>query len=317
VNDDDATEDALREVLRSVRLEASLMSRIVLTSPFAVRTRALPRAIFHAVAAGRCRLTLEDSRSTTIELGPGDVALLAHGQAHEIHDDHGVKPADVAQLPVSDDRSAVALLEHGGGGPATRIVCGYFTLQHAASQTMLQAMPAVVRATGPADRGVGPWIDQTIELLAEALDRNAPGSDEIVTRLTDVLVIHVLRDCVRQAPEQGGGWLSALRDERIGRALATMHRRPGGNWTVSNLATRAGMSRSSFFARFSELVGEPPARYLARWRVSVAADLMARESLSVGQLAERVGYASEDAFARVFKRFMGVTPVQFRRSART
>lgn len=312
----DGTEEALREVLRSVRLEASLMSRIVLTSPFAIETHSLPRAIFHAVAAGRCRLTLEGAEATSVELGAGDVALLAHGQAHRIHDDTGVAAANVATLPIADARSSVALLEHGGGGPATRIICGYFTLQHAAGQTMLQAMPAVVRATGQADRGVGAWIEQTVDTLADALHRDAPGSDEIVTRLTDVLVIHLLRDCVRQAPEQGGGWLSALRDERIGRALATMHRRPGGNWTVSTLATRAGMSRSSFFARFSELVGEPPARYLARWRVSVAADLMARESLSVGQLAQRVGYASEDAFSRVFKRFMGVTPVQFRRTAR-
>lgn len=299
-----------------MRLESSLMSRIVLTSPFAVSSQPLPYAVFHAVAAGRCQLALDDADASSVELGPGDVALLAHGQAHRIHEGRLDTATSVATLPTKDTRSAVATLEHGGGGPATRIICGYFTLQHAASTTMLQAMPSLVRAAGRADGGVAAWIEHTVVQLADALDRDAPGSDEIVARLTDVLVIHVLRDCVRQAPEEGGGWLSALRDERIGRALATMHRRPSGNWTVSTLATRAGMSRSSFFARFSELVGEPPARYLARWRVSVAADLMARESLSVGQLAERVGYASEDAFARVFKRFMGVTPLQFRRSAR-
>jgi AraC-like DNA-binding protein len=303
------SEEALREVLKSVRLDACLMSRVILTAPWAVDSPAIERAVFHAVAQGECRLQLTESPDEEVELRKGDVALLAHGQAHRIHDGRGAAYESVGNLRLANGRAAVATFEHGGGGDETRIICGSFTLQHAAAETMMRAMPSLLKVSAR----VGEWIESTVTLLSDALDQGAPGSEEVVARLTDVLVIHVLGDCVRQAPTSAGGWLSALRDERIGRALATMHRRPDENWTVRNLATRAGMSRSSFFARFSELVGEPPARYLARWRVSVAADLMSRESLSVSQLAERVGYTSEDAFTRVFKRFMGMTPVQFRR----
>jgi AraC family transcriptional regulator, alkane utilization regulator len=184
---------------------------------------------------------------------------------------------------------------------------------------MLAALPPVLHAKGQASRdgrpapGVGAWLDTTIDMLAQELDRHAPGAEIMVARFTDVLVMHLLRVCVEQAPDRGGGWLSALRDERIGRAIATMHKQPAGKWTATNLASRAGMSRSSFFQRFNELVGEPPARYLARWRMWVAADLLRGESLSMGELAERVGYASEDAFSRVFKKIIGVSPVQYRR----
>lgn len=291
------------------------MSRIECRSPWAVRTKGMPAAIFHAVASGRARLSLEGSLSSTVELGTGEVALLAHGQAHRIeHVEHvPATPTDVASLAPIDAGAAIRSYACGGSGEPTRIICGSFTLQHAAAETMLRAMPPLLRAPASAPGGVGAWIETTVSQLADALGRDTPGSDAIVDKLTEVLVIQVLRACVEQAPRQGGGWLGALRDERIGRALAHMHGQPDGDWSVDRLATTAGMSRSSFCARFSELVGESPARYLARWRVAVAADIISRETVSLGELACRVGYGSEDAFSRVFKRFMGVTPLQFRR----
>ncbi|MCA9709950.1 MAG: AraC family transcriptional regulator [Myxococcales bacterium] len=307
-----AVEDALREVLRSVRLEASVMSRAHLRSPWAVATRGLPRAIFHAVVEGECHLGAEGS-SESLHLRPGDVALLTRGSAHVLSDGGGSIPAPLGQLAMRRDGSCVDTLEYGGRGDQTRIICGSFVLRHAAGELMLAALPPVLHARGQGTGGLGAWLDTTIDMLAHELERSAPGAEIMVARLTDILVMHLLRACVEQAPERGGGWLSALRDERIGRAIATMHHDPAGKWTASSLASRAGMSRSSFFARFNELVGEPPARYLARWRMWVAADLLERESLSLGELAERVGYSSEDAFSRVFKKVVGVSPVQYRR----
>lgn len=314
-----AVDDALREVLRSVRLETSVMSRAHLRSPWAVSTRGLPRAIFHAVVEGECHLRPEGVPGA-LHLRPGHVALLSQGHAHVLSDGGGSIPAPLSSLPMRDDGSCVGTLVYGGSGTQTRIICGSFVLRHAAGDAMLAALPPVLHARGSgseraeaAPGGVGAWLDTTIDMLARELDRRAPGAEAMVARLTDVLVMHLLRACVEQAPELGGGWLSALRDERISRAIATMHKQPAGKWTAESLAGRAGMSRSSFFQRFTELVGEPPARYLARWRMWVAADLLRREDLSLAELAERVGYASEDAFSRVFKKVVGMSPAQYRR----
>ena len=314
MEDDRLVDQALREVLRSVHLEASVMSRAHLRSPFAVASQALSRAVFHAVASGECELEIE-GQAEPISLQAGDVALLTRGDAHVLRHGRRVRPDSMSTLPLQDDGTCVQTLVHGGDGDETRIICGTFEIRHAASDVMLASLPPHMHARGRSPGGVGAWLDTTITMLATELDRTAPAALGMVARFTDVLVMHLIQACVDQAPERGGGWLSALRDERIGRAIATIHHDPAGQWTASNLASRAGMSRSSFFARFSELVGEPPARYLARWRVWVAADLIERERLSVGELAGRVGYASDDAFSRVFKRVMGVSPVQFRRQA--
>jgi len=288
------------------------MSRAHLRMPWAVASRSLSRAIFHAVVEGECHLSVED-QDEPLHLRPGDVALLTGGNAHVMSDGGGSIPAPLEHLSMKDDGSCVATLEFGGQGDRTRLICGSFVLRHAGGDAMLAALPPLLHAHGRPNGGVGAWLDTTIDMLAQELSRGSPGSEAMIARLTDVLVMHLLRACVEQAPERGGGWLSALRDERIGRAIATMHHDPAGKWTATTLASRAGMSRSSFFARFNELVGEPPARYLARWRMWVAADLLQREQLSMGELAERVGYSSEDAFSRVFKKAHGMSPGQYRR----
>jgi AraC-like DNA-binding protein len=309
-----SADPALRDVLRSVNLRSSVMSRAILRAPFAVRSEPLPRAVFHAVVEGSCMMEL-DGHPAALEVGPGDVVLLTHGDGHVFCRGDALT-SNIAHLPHHDDGTCVTTLIHGGDGEEIKVICGTFEMQHAASDVMFTSLPAHLHAKGKRGPGVGAWLETSIQMLAQELDKNAPNAEATVAKLTDVLVMHLLRACIEQAPDRGGGWLSALRDARIGKAIATMHRDPSGNWTATELARTAGMSRSSFFARFSELVGEPPAKYLARWRVSVAADLMARESLSMGELAERVGYASEDAFSKVFKRVMGVSPGEFRRQAR-
>lgn len=309
----ETVDPALRDVLRSVNLRSSVMSRAILREPFSVRSDAIPRAVFHAVARGSCLIDL-GPKTPPVALEAGDVVLLTHGDAHVLARGEALT-SNIASLPHHDDGTCVATLVHGGDGDEVTIICGTFEMQHPASDVMFAFLPAHLHARGSAGPGLGAWLDTSIQMLAQELDANAPNAEATIAKFTDILVMHLLRACVEQAPSRGGGWLSALRDPRIGRAIATMHRDPSGDWTATALARAAGMSRSSFFARFSELVGEPPAKYLARWRVSVAADLIEREPLSVGELAERVGYASEDAFSKVFKRVMGVSPVEFRRQA--
>lgn len=310
----DELDCSLTDVLQSVRLETGFISRAMMRAPFAVHTDGLPVPIFHAVASGTCWFRRDgDDEGHTLEVG--DVVLLTRGDGHVLADAPGRVTVPLSTLPATQRRSHVDLVESRGRGPESHVLCGSFAFRHAASEAMLSLLPPLV-VVRDRESTLVPWLARTLETLDAELDRDMPGSEVLITRLVDVLVVHVLRRCVL-AGSARGGWSSALRDPKIGRALALVHRRPEAEWTASSLAAQVGMSRSAFFARFTELVGEPPAQYVTRWRMHVAADLMADARLSLGQLAERVGYGSEDAFSKVFKRTMGVSPGQYRRQLRT
>jgi AraC-like DNA-binding protein len=312
--DDDASLDrALADILHSVRLESALLSRACLHAPFGVASSGVGRPIFHAVARGSIVLRrVADGEDHRLERG--DVAVLTRGDAHVISDAPDRVVVPLATLPVTRTRSQVAQVGVPDEADAS-VLCGSFGFQHAAGEAMLGLLPPVVVVRERGGEVVG-WLAQTLTMLDAELDRDLPGSTAMVTRLVDLLVAHVLRRAVLDAPLEAGGWLCALRDPKIGRALAEIHRRPDHDWTASSLAGAIGMSRSAFFARFSELVGEPPAQYLTRWRMQVAADLMGDGQLSLGQLAQRVGYGSEDAFSKMFKRHMGCSPGAYRRQLR-
>lgn len=304
---------SLGDVLSSVRLETGFISRAILRAPFAVHSDGLAMPIFHAVASGTCCVR-RDGDDEHHMLETGDVVLLTRGHGHVLADSPGRIAVPLRTLSMTQRRSHVDLVETRGGGAESHVLCGSFSFRHAASDAMLARLPPLVVVRDRAPTMV-PWLAQSLEMLDAELDRDVPGSGVMIHRLVDMLVIHVLRRCVLGAGGSGG-WLSALRDPKIGRALALVHRRPDGEWTAHSLATKVGMSRSGFFARFTDLVGEPPAQYVTRWRMHVAADLMTDDDLSLGQLAQRVGYGSEDAFSKVFKRTMGVSPGQYRRQLR-
>jgi AraC-like DNA-binding protein len=305
---DDLLDAALADILQSVRLHSALLSRACMRAPFGVASRGIGRPIFHAVAKGTILLRREHER-TGHRLEAGDIAVLTRGDGHVIADAPDRVTVPLTSLPITRSRSQIDQVGHPGEHD-THVLCGSFGFQHAAGEAMIGLLPEVV-VVRDREGGVVPWLAQTLALLDAELDRDVPGSAAIVTRLVDLLVAQVLRRAVLAAPIGAGGWLSALRDPKIGRALAAIHRRPEAEWTASSLAAEVGMSRSAFFSRFTEVVGEPPAQYLTRWRMQVAADLMSDERLSLGQLAERVGYGSEDAFSKVFKRHMGCSPGQY------
>ncbi len=302
--------DALSRILRSVRLGSSLISRARLTAPWGVRSPGAPRAIFHAVLRGRC-FVRRDGDAEATPLGPGDVVVLAHGDAHVMSDDPSTRPASIDLLRPRRD-GALPLLEHGGGGTETRLICGKFELDHDGGAALLRLLPPLLHARADGAE-LAPWVDTTLRMLEAEVEREDAGVAEMLSRLTDILFVQVLRRHVASAPTQARGWLAALRDPQIGQALALIHAEPASRWSASTLASRVGLSRTRFFEQFTEAVGEPPARYLARWRVHNATDLMRRGSLSTAAVAELVGYSSEDAFTKVFKRHLGVSPSAFRR----
>jgi AraC-like DNA-binding protein len=306
--------DPLSRILRALRLGSSVVSRSHLSAPWAIESPGGDCAIFHAVVEGRCWLRrLVDA--DPIALGEGDVVVLTHGDPHVVSSTPRGRPAPLSALKRTRMSGGVAVLEHGGGGAATRIICGKFRLEHDGGGTVLALLPPLLHAPA-GTAALGPWIDTTLRLLDGEIDGADLGIEAMLARLTDVLFVQVLRrHFARGVGERG--WLAAVQDPIIGRALALVHDEPGGPWSAGELGARVGLSRTRFFERWSELMGEPPARYVARWRVHAAIDLMRRQGLSTAQVAERVGYSSEDAFNKVFKRHVGVSPSVFRRRLRT
>jgi len=299
--------DALSEILLSMRLVSSVISRARFTAPWAVRTTGARGAIFHVVMEGRCWLR-DGPTGERVELGAGDLVLLSHGGAHVICDSPDTSPeVPIAELPRNEGKRVV----HGGGGQATSILCGTFRLDHAAASTLLAALPPIVRVS----RGTTPvveWFDTTLRMVEATMDAVEPGGEAITSRLLDVLFAQLLRSCAASLPATG--WLTAVHDPQIGRALALIHRDPGALFTVEGLARQAGLSRSVFYERFTTLLDEPPAKYLARWRVMTGADLLRRSPVDLASLATQLGYGSEDAFSRTFKRHYGLTPREFRKA---
>jgi AraC-like DNA-binding protein len=318
------TTDALAEVLRHVRLESSVFARAALWAPWAVSTNGLDGGIFHAVVRGRA-VAIPSARAgkagdaRPIELGPGDVVLLPYGDPHVMADRAGRRAVPIRGRVRTPEGGGVGVLSIDGGGEETSLVCGRFDVERARPadgegarppHPLLGLLPRVVhlRADDPA---LAPWLPPLVAALAFELDHPQPGGSTVITRLADVLVVHAIRACVR-AGTTDGGWLGALRDPRIAHALDLLHARPHEAWTAASLAEAVGMGRSAFFDRWSALVGEPPAQYLARWRMHLAERSLRRGDGSVAEIGRRVGYDSEAAFSRAFKRLVGVAPSSLR-----
>lgn len=303
--------DSLAFVLRSLRLESAVLWGARLTGRWGVRTTGLSSGamLFHGVVEGRAFVT-RDADGRAWELGPGDVVVLPRADAHTMTSEAGGHAVPIGQLP-RKDHGRLPTLEHGTRGELTRILCGSFMLDHPARSSVIDLLPGAMVAT-PASPATRTWALATLALAAEELERE--GQTSRTTSLADALLTHVLSETGAREDAPASGLLAAARDAQIGRALAMVHADPSQDWTAADLATKVGMSRTRFFDRFSELVGEPPARYVARWRVHAAADLLRRGSLSMTEVAEKVGYSSEDALARAFKRHVGVAPGEYRRA---
>ena len=318
--------DALAEVLRLVRLESSVFARAALFAPWAVSTNGLDGGLFHAVVRGRCVAipgvppgAKKAKETRPLELGAGDVLLLPYGDPHVMADRVGRRAVPIRGRVRTPEAGGVGLLSIDGGGEETSLVCGRFDVERARAtgaddarppHPLLGLLPRVVhlRASDPT---LAPWLPPLVAALAFELDHPQPGSSAVITRLADVLVVHAIRACVREGTTDGG-WLGALRDPRVARALDLLHARPHEPWTASSLAEAVGMGRSAFFERWSALVGEPPAQYLARWRMHLAARALRGREGSVAEIGRRVGYDSEAAFSRAFKRLVGVAPSSLR-----
>ena len=193
------------------------------------------------------------------------------------------------------------------------MICGAVRFDHPAAHQLVRLLPRLIciKAWGSPQME---WIQSTLHLMATEARELRPGGETIITRLADILVIQTIRSWMAEDPLAQTGWLGALQDKQIGYAILLIQRDPARAWTVASLADEVAMSRSAFAARFKELVGEPPMQYITRWRMNVALTWLKGEDVSLGDLANRLGYQSEAAFSRAFKRFIGVSPGAARRN---
>ena len=304
--------DALTDILESVRMRGSIFSRASLFAPWGIESGELGRGIFHAVVRGRAYVQLAEG-GEPIVLERGDVVLMPFGHNHLMTDEPVRKTRPLRELN-SVDANGMGHLAVEGDGPHTSLICGEITFDGGEAHPVFSMLPPLIRVRD-IDGSMAPVVETLVELIANEVDGRGPGADAVIARLTDVLVIYVLRDYVSRLPEDEVGWLGALRDPEIRQALGLMHSRPDKPWTVEELSRAVGMSRSSFFGRFKEVVGESPLQYLTRWRVHVASRLLREDGASVSTAARRVGYATDAAFSNAFKRVMGIRPGAYRRAA--
>ena len=316
--------DTLSEVLRAVRLTGAVFFAVDASAPWVAET---PQASelrpflmpgvehvidYHVVTAGSCWGGLIGEAPVRLETG--DVIAFPQGDAHVISSSPGMRgpPAREAVLKVPTSRLPVRIEKDGGGAERAQLICGFLGCDARPFNPLLATLPRVIHVPRRGSDGGG--LASLIQLaLAESTAKRA-GGEVVLARLSELLFVEVVRRYVASLPAENVGWLAGLRDDSIGRALGRLHDRPAHGWSLEELAREVGMSRSVLAERFSHFVGVPPMHYLAQWRMQLAASLLSSTAMGLAEIAEKVGYGSETALSRAYKRCVGVAPAEWRRN---
>jgi len=309
-----APADPLGHALHMLRMNGAFYCRSELSAPWGLALPPMPGYLwFHVVITGGLRLETPDGDPQA--LAAGELALVPHGTGHVLRSEERAPAPDILSLDREQVSDRYELLRHGGDGATTTLLCGAVRLEHPAARNLIGALPPCI-LVGAGAPGADS-IHTTLRLLAAEARHPRAGGEAVITRLADIIVIQAIRSWIDTDAAARTGWLGALRDPHIGRAIALIHGDPGRPWTVASLAAELAMSRSAFAARFTELVGEPAMQYVTTWRMHVALSELTDGRVTIAELADRLGYRSEAAFARAFKRVIGTPPGAVRRSAPT
>lgn len=313
--------DALSDVLRAVRLTGAVFFDVQASEPWVAETprgEAIVGAIFpgadhlisyHVITGGTCYGGLIGQPA--IHLSAGDVIVFPHGDAHAMSSAPGMRDApDPSKFRRPGDGQLPFSISMGQAHtePA-HLVCGFLACDARPFNPLLAALPPVIKVSDRAGGAIAAFVHMA---LAESREPR-PGGESVLGRLSELMFVDVIRRYLESLPADRTDWLSALREPFVGRALAALHRSPARDWTLESLAHEVGLSRSALAERFTAFVGQPPMQYLASWRMQLAANHLQSGTDSVAQIAERVGYESEAAFSRAFKKAAGVPPSQWRR----
>ena len=314
--------DVLSEVLKIVRLEGALFFNGEFSAPWCLSSskstdmapylspEARHLIIYHLLTEGRAYVRLPEGQRE--ELTAGDIVIFPHGDAHLLGNGSPSKPVDAVQRFAKNLTQGLKLARFGGGGEITRFVCGYMTCDPRMCEIFLAGLPRILKVH-VANEPSGEWLKNSIRFSVGEENGSNAGSGLVHAKLSEVLFVETLRRYINELPADQIGWLAGARDSIIGQALAFLHKEPEHPWTVSDLARRIGLSRTRFAKRFSHFLGESPMAYLAQWRLKLGAEILQSTEDSVAQVAAAVGYGSEAAFNRAFKREFDCPPAQFRR----
>lgn len=321
--------DALSDVLRVVQLSGAVYLNAEFTAPWCLVGKAesdlcaayLPRAnrviSYHLITRGSCWARLEeddDDEQAPIQVSAGDLLVVPQGERHLMGSNLALKPTPSAQVlseHVAMQPGEVMHLRYGGGGASTGMVCGFLVCDEGQSNSLLASLPRIFKVNlGEGREQV--WLATALGFAAAEAAEPKAGSATVLAKLSELLFVEAVRRYIDTLPDNEKGWLAAVRDRYVGRALSRLHAQPAHPWTVEELASHAGLSRSSLAQRFTNLLGLPPMQYLARLRLHLAARLMRGDSKPLVELASRVGYDSEAAFSRAFKREFGLPPASWR-----
>jgi len=307
-----------------IRLAGGVFLEAELTAPWCISGKlssddcrpflVTPRHVIasHFVAAGHMQLRIDGG--DTIDVRASELVLLPHNDAHTFGSDLNAAVMPARQIIRPPPGGGISRIHYGGGGEVTQLLCGFLGSEISFSP-LLASLPRVlkldVRATAS-----GAWIESSFRFAVSEIAAGRVGSATVITKLSELLFVEAVSQFVAGLPAERRGWLAGLRDPQIGRALALLHARPAEAWTAETLALEVGMSRSVFAERFTSLVGQPPMHYLTLWRMQVAAQHLREGHGGVAQIAFEVGYESEAAFSRAFKRQFGTSPGTWRRQLR-
>jgi AraC-like DNA-binding protein len=243
----------------------------------------------------------------------GDIVIFPHGSAHIIGNGSPEKPVDSFQTFAKNLTEGLKVARCGGGGEATRFVCGFLACDPRLSEVFLAGLPSMITVHAPKEPS-GQWLEHAIRFSVGEGGETLAGGGLVVAKLSEVLFVETLRRYILGLPPGETGWLAGARDPMVGQALALLHKEPAHPWTIADLARRVGLSRTRLAERFRHFLGEPPMAYLAQWRLKLAAEMLESSEGSVAEIAAAVGYGSEAAFNRAFKRQFDCPPAHFRRS---
>jgi AraC-like DNA-binding protein len=326
--------DTLSDLLRAVRLRGAVFYQIEGIPPWAASTPHAQEIIpaimpgadhmieFHGLVKGLCWAAIIGGKPLRMEAG--DVVLFPQGDPHVLSSAPGMRPPSLhdkdfflgqLEAPRPFALDVTQGIRSEGGNDRSTVICGYLGLDARPFNPLLAALPRVLLISGGA-LGADSWVMTLMRAVVNESSGKQPGGEAVLERMSEMLFVEVLRRYIDTLPEEHTGWLAGMRDPTVGRALSLMHEKPSEAWTMEDLSEQAGLSRSSFHERFAHFIGQPPMQYLTQWRMQVASGLLRDSNAKLIDVALSVGYESEAAFSRAFKRVAGASPGAWRKDRR-
>jgi AraC-like DNA-binding protein len=296
--------DILTDVLDRVHLSGTLLFHYELGRPWSVALPQFPDAVFHYLSRGSAIVALQDGR--TLRMAKGDFVLIARGEPHVLCSGRRTKPFPL--LDLNRRPAHLGVVRHGGGQePFSTMICGYFSLSRPSRSGVLELLPPILHLRPDHD-----WLETILQRMVGEAAVQRPGQRAVLSRITEVLFVEVLRSWIKALGPGEGGWIGAIADPHVGKALQLIHEQPERPWTLRELGRQAGLGRSAFSARFTRLVGQPVHRYLVARRMDEAARMLESSDDAIARIATRVGYDTTTAFSKMFNQHYGYSPGRYR-----